>query len=286
MLDHLDHTAKVHKAYYKNCTGFVEKVHVGKILFMQDLGIQHKYLKTPLDDIHFPELIKETPNTSVHSRRSRNSNKSSNKKKLGGSQSEESEQSESMDSDSKPKRRKSRVKRRKPANKSGQKRKLDDSQSEESESMDSDRHKSQVKRRKAANKSGNKRKLDVGSGQSESMDSAQVGKVAKQCPRKKRKGEDESDYCDERRIKKKGKSNSNGRQYNTWSREERHELKKVFADNIKKLSPPSAEDCRIVSIKSAKDGGILHKRGARLIAKKMSADIAKLVLKAKEKVSV
>ncbi|MCP3932725.1 MAG: hypothetical protein GY705_26945 [Bacteroidetes bacterium] len=37
----------------------MEKVHMGKVLLMQDLGVQSKFLKTPLSEVDFTDIIKE-----------------------------------------------------------------------------------------------------------------------------------------------------------------------------------------------------------------------------------
>ena len=57
MLKHLDHTGKVHELHYKQMLSFVEKVKVGKVLLMQDLNLQSKFVGKSLEEIDFSHML-------------------------------------------------------------------------------------------------------------------------------------------------------------------------------------------------------------------------------------
>ena len=58
---HLDHTKNVHELHYQQMVPYIEKVKIAKLLLVQDLGLQDKYVNKKLDDIDFPEIIRGAP---------------------------------------------------------------------------------------------------------------------------------------------------------------------------------------------------------------------------------
>ena len=51
ILDHLGHTANVHREHYRAMSDVIERVEVAKLLLIQDLGLVGKYNGQRLQDI-------------------------------------------------------------------------------------------------------------------------------------------------------------------------------------------------------------------------------------------
>ena len=54
---HLGHTAKVHLTHYRTMSPYIERVKLGKILLMQDLNIQSRFVGKKPEDIDFYDII-------------------------------------------------------------------------------------------------------------------------------------------------------------------------------------------------------------------------------------
>jgi len=63
MCRHLGHTTKVHLTHYRTMIPFVERVTLGKVLLMQDLNIQSKFVGKTLNDVDFLDIIKDCGNS-------------------------------------------------------------------------------------------------------------------------------------------------------------------------------------------------------------------------------
>ncbi|XP_014669800.1 PREDICTED: uncharacterized protein LOC106810847 [Priapulus caudatus] len=55
--DHLGHSMDVHRAHYRATSDIIERVHVAKILVIQDMGLVGKYHGRALRDIPLEELV-------------------------------------------------------------------------------------------------------------------------------------------------------------------------------------------------------------------------------------
>ena len=54
---HLGHTEDVHLQHYRHMSGFIERVHIGKILLMQDLNVSSKFVGKMLEEVDFSNII-------------------------------------------------------------------------------------------------------------------------------------------------------------------------------------------------------------------------------------
>ena len=54
---HLGHNKSVHLQHYRCTSPFLERVQIGKILLMQDLNIQSKFVGKSLDEIDFSDIF-------------------------------------------------------------------------------------------------------------------------------------------------------------------------------------------------------------------------------------
>ncbi|XP_014676676.1 PREDICTED: uncharacterized protein LOC106816566, partial [Priapulus caudatus] len=55
--DHLGHTKEVHLQHYRQMSGFLERVHISKLLLMQDMNLTGKYAGKSIDDIRLEEIV-------------------------------------------------------------------------------------------------------------------------------------------------------------------------------------------------------------------------------------
>ena len=51
--EYMGHTFNVHKQHYRNTSGFIERVNIGKLMVLQDLNLVRTFKGKPLDDIQF-----------------------------------------------------------------------------------------------------------------------------------------------------------------------------------------------------------------------------------------
>jgi hypothetical protein len=59
MCRHLGHTQRVHLTHYRAMSPYIERVTLGKILLMQDLNIQAKFVGKSLSDVDFIDIVRE-----------------------------------------------------------------------------------------------------------------------------------------------------------------------------------------------------------------------------------
>jgi len=59
MCRYLGHTTKVHLTHYRTMSPYIERVTLGKVLLMQDMNIQNKFVGKALEEIDFMDIIKE-----------------------------------------------------------------------------------------------------------------------------------------------------------------------------------------------------------------------------------
>lgn len=59
MCRHMGHTTRVHLEHYRTMSPYIERVTLGKILLMQDLNIQSKFVGKKLTDVEFIEIVKD-----------------------------------------------------------------------------------------------------------------------------------------------------------------------------------------------------------------------------------
>lgn len=57
---HLGHTQSVHKQHYRSMSGFIERVHIGKILLMQDMNVVKRFVGKRLEDVDFSSILKSS----------------------------------------------------------------------------------------------------------------------------------------------------------------------------------------------------------------------------------
>ena len=50
---HLGHTQDVHKLYYKQTSGAIERIQIGKLMLLQDLNLVGQFRSKRLEDIQF-----------------------------------------------------------------------------------------------------------------------------------------------------------------------------------------------------------------------------------------
>ena len=48
---HVGHTMDIHKLHYKNTSGFIERVNIGKIMMLQELELVGKFAGKKLEDV-------------------------------------------------------------------------------------------------------------------------------------------------------------------------------------------------------------------------------------------
>ncbi|VDI46116.1 Hypothetical predicted protein [Mytilus galloprovincialis] len=54
---HLGHSANVHKTHYRQMSGFIERVHVSKLMLVQDMNLTKKYAGKKLEDIDITDIV-------------------------------------------------------------------------------------------------------------------------------------------------------------------------------------------------------------------------------------
>ena len=54
---HLGHTSDIHKGFYRNMLGFVERVHISKLFLMQDMNMTDRYKGKSLEEIDITSMV-------------------------------------------------------------------------------------------------------------------------------------------------------------------------------------------------------------------------------------
>lgn len=54
---YMGHSESVHLQHYRNMSGFIERVQIGKVLLMQDLNVSSKYVGKVLQDVEFSSIV-------------------------------------------------------------------------------------------------------------------------------------------------------------------------------------------------------------------------------------
>ena len=62
MYRHLGHTESVHLQHYRSMSGFIERVHIGKVLLMQDLNVSSRFVGKMLEELDFSNIIANAEN--------------------------------------------------------------------------------------------------------------------------------------------------------------------------------------------------------------------------------
>ena len=53
VVNHIGHKKSVHLDHYRALSGFIEKVHISKVLMIQDMNMTHKFAGIRIEDIDF-----------------------------------------------------------------------------------------------------------------------------------------------------------------------------------------------------------------------------------------
>lgn len=59
VLKHLGHSHRVHFEHYRQLSSYIERVHIGKLMLIQDMNAMQKYAGQKLEDVDITDLVRE-----------------------------------------------------------------------------------------------------------------------------------------------------------------------------------------------------------------------------------